>query len=76
MAEKLEPCLFCGGDDIHVYIMTTASRAYAVCDMCDAEGPLAWSTCPNPIGEGDIARVPLWRIVQRAAAEGGSRDDA
>ena len=31
---------------------------------------------PNPIGEGDIARVPLWRIVQRAAAEGGSRDDA
>ena len=36
MAEKLEPCPFCGGGDIHVYIMTTASRAYAVCDMCDA----------------------------------------
>ena len=29
---------------------------------------------PNPIGEGDIARVPLWRIVQRAAAEGGDND--
>ena len=52
MAEKLEPCPFCGGGDIHVYTTTTASRAYAVCDMCDAEGPLAWS--------GSAEAIRLW----------------
>lgn len=27
-------------------------------------------TMPNPFGAGYFARVPAWRIVQRAAAEG------
>jgi Lar family restriction alleviation protein len=52
MAEKLEPCPFCGSSDIRIFETGGGSRAYAFCDGCDAEGPLGW-------GDTDEA-IRLW----------------
>lgn len=40
---------------------------------CKAADWPGFPTIPNPFGAGDFARVPTWRIAQRAAAEGGEK---